>query len=205
MAATPSNQPTTADPGVVALDALVRRQQAFAAVQALSTDTLRRLERAFLLLRRPGAIRPGSTESLYHVRGDADTYIVLLTPHGASCNCPDAQQGHLCKHALAVILYQRFRGRGPHPPATTARHRVVPSTISADTAVDPDCRVWPTPLGAAAGGDCWATTRQMFRRVDAAMYRHHERTGHGVGACAAQRRADALWQELAGALGRLAD
>src|SRR5579875_1559641 len=203
MAVTPYNQGTTGQ-HVVDLTVLNRQLTELDRVEALSTDTLRRLERAFILLRRPGAVRPSrNTACLYHVSGDSNAYIVFVAQDYISCNCPDYREaGQLCKHCLAVILYRRFTGRGATPPAA-ARHVAVPDAAVATAALN--ARVWLTPLGAAEAArlpSLWELLTRDFQRVDAALWRHHARTGHTHHDCAAMRWADRLWRELAHALDR---
>ena len=108
----------------------------------LTPATLRRLERAFALLRQ-GAVQPACTRGSYWVRSQrtGDQYLVTVTGQALACTCPDAAAGSLCKHALAVVLHRRLGGGTP-PPPVAARRSVPAWPMRCDAVgVDPDAPI----------------------------------------------------------------
>jgi hypothetical protein len=183
---TPRTQPTTAQAPVAILDLA-------AAAMAERPAEARRIAAAVQLV-VGGHVRPSlSGVPLWFVRSQTSNllYIVHRTVVDGrpmwSCTCPDhTWRGGACKHVLAARLYRRLNGGPPSPPSAA-----------------PATRWALTPLGAQAAAQLpplFDLLARDFRRVDAALWRHHARTGHTHHDCAAMRRADALWREWARAL-----
>ena len=149
MALTPTAQATTAAYGVGNRLHAADQLQALA---QLTPATLRRLERAFALVRQ-GAVRPGLARGTYWVRSQrtGDEYLVTVTATARGvaidCACPDAAGGSLCKHAPAVVLHRRLGGEDA-PPPVAARQALGPWPMRCDAVgVDPDA---PIPYRLAA-------------------------------------------------------
>ena len=133
-ALTPTTQATTP---ALALGNQLHAADQLQVLAQLTPATLRRLERAFALLRQ-GAVQPACTTGSYWVRsqqggdqgsprgradrvGCPDQYLVTVTGQATLCTCPDAAAGALCKHALAVVLHRRLGGGTPPPPVAARR------------------------------------------------------------------------------------
>jgi hypothetical protein len=189
MALTPHDQATT---NVVRLEPALDARR----LEALDRDLILRLERAFSLL-RAGAVEAVG-RNVWKVRGNRRTYWVGRIAGGrVTCDCPDfVGRQRACKHVCAAILFETLTGGGPQPPAATH-----PDADGAG-AVDLDARVWLTPQGLQA---CIDIADSQFRRADAALWRHHRRTGHTEHDCAAMRRALYLWNHYCDKLARLLD
>jgi hypothetical protein len=86
----------------------------------------------------------------------------------------------------------------PQAQVTTPQAAVTIPTLAAA-----DVRWALTPLGAQAAAQLpplFDLLARHFHRIDAALWRHHARTGHSTLDCAAMRWADRLWREWARAL-----
>ncbi|MBX5493253.1 MAG: SWIM zinc finger family protein [Chloroflexi bacterium] len=140
MALTPT-QATTA-PATLATGTALHAADQLQLLAQLTPATLRRLERAFALLRQ-GAVQAGCTTGSYWVRSQrtGDQYLVTVTGQAVACTCPDAAAGALCKHALAVVLHRRLGG-GDAPPPVAARRGPVAWPMRCDAGgVDPDAPI----------------------------------------------------------------
>lgn len=63
-----------------------------------------RIEKAVKIMSRAGTRRLDRTAGLYEVESDSGKGWYQVDLEHKTCTCPDAQQGNLCKHRLAIGL-----------------------------------------------------------------------------------------------------